>query len=439
MKGYLVSSIVALVLFLLTRFHVGDAVPIPKPPQPDKNFQPIIPLVTGNPEGGEESLELSADEIDGDKINIPKTFLPEGQILPLWIPDEISGLESVINIMELMRTAAEGNRERKILNSWVYRVKRFDVWREKRVQFPRVYVSGTPIPLEGDKLMTRKRLIKEIVKRHNSGKWYDGDLEEMEKKLLKKNQVPPGVHALTMVSGQLHPSMPHISALAMQGVHSSWQGEHPGSDSFPTAVQSGQIHRSTPQINAPMQGVHSSWQLGQHKGSDVFPSPVQNTNTHNVHGGVSNPSSVTPWMNTPFDFHTTGGYQTGHAGGTSTYNQPIDMPAFLEGADHTLPTISGFPSNLQNIYHTHPPQPLGSESHSNTQLGVGYLAYDPSFDMGVGVPPARPPGGIPVGGLPSDYHSSPNHHQTFPNVQPPHTSVVHSQDIQHKQGQTEPL
>ncbi|KAG6830249.1 hypothetical protein H0H93_014099, partial [Arthromyces matolae] len=108
------------------------------------------------------------------------------------------------------------------------------------------------------------------------------------------------------------------------------------------------------------------------------------------------------------------------------------MPALLGGIHPTHPTISAFPSHVQNIDHTHPYQLLGLESHSDAHLG--YLPYDPSFDMGV--PPVRPSRNIPVGGFPG-YQSSP-HHQLFPIVQPTHMGAVHSQDGPHEQGQNRP-
>ncbi|KAG6848652.1 hypothetical protein H0H93_015257 [Arthromyces matolae] len=111
------------------------------------------------------------------------------------------------------------------------------------------------------------------------------------------------------------------------------------------------------------------------------------------------------------------------------------MPALLGGIHPTHPTISAFPSHLQNIDHSHPYLSLGLESHSNPQLG-GYLPYDPSLNMGMGVPPMRPSGDIPVGGL-TGYQSS-SHDQPFPMVQPIHMGVVHSQDQQHQQGQNGP-
>ncbi|KAG6806469.1 hypothetical protein H0H93_002911, partial [Arthromyces matolae] len=131
--------------------------------------RPILPLVAVNAEG--RNRAVTADLISGKKVNMPKDFVPEGTTLKLCIPRDTRGLDSVINIVELMRTAIDGRKTGNTLSTWIWRLRSLDVWKRTGKEIPLATSSNTK-RLEGDKLMERKKLIKEAVEKHNKQVWF---------------------------------------------------------------------------------------------------------------------------------------------------------------------------------------------------------------------------------------------------------------------------
>ncbi|KAG6835516.1 hypothetical protein H0H93_000615 [Arthromyces matolae] len=171
MKAYLVSSIGALLLFVLTRSEVG-ASPIPIPSKPVNCIQP-------NSSIDGEAAELTAKET----INVPTNFIPTGPTLELWIPEDSNGLDSVIDIVGLMRTAVKKSSAKQFSN-WVGRLRSLDVWKWKHI--PAGKSEGIQ-DLKGEKLVERKELIKKVVEKHNKGTWFKPERE-------LKEEIEKGLH-----------------------------------------------------------------------------------------------------------------------------------------------------------------------------------------------------------------------------------------------------
>ncbi|KAG6809411.1 hypothetical protein H0H93_015833, partial [Arthromyces matolae] len=131
------------------------------------------------------------------KVQMPPTIIPKGRKLDLWIPSNDAGLDSVVNIVGLMRTAVESTKESpKAFSAWIIALKGTQ------------YLGGKEIPkgttsnminhrsnrLKGNDLERRKLEIFKVVAAHNKGQWFTpvGTIKMEIERLLRHPRVPSG-------------------------------------------------------------------------------------------------------------------------------------------------------------------------------------------------------------------------------------------------------
>ncbi|KAG6847185.1 hypothetical protein H0H93_009623, partial [Arthromyces matolae] len=203
MKVYLAPTVGAIILVLFIKFHLATAAPIHTPSGSSSSnapagsdigtvvqnsiseyqdlqvmsVPPISPHVSANQKGKEREVLWK------DQIEMPPDFIPAGTSLKLRIPSNEEGLDSIVNIVGLMRTAIAGPTWKATadtgasLSTWLanlkYRLKKMPTV----IKIPRgssisyEYMEG----LKDEDLRRRKEEIKEIVEKHNEGKWFKPD------------------------------------------------------------------------------------------------------------------------------------------------------------------------------------------------------------------------------------------------------------------------
>ncbi|KAG6834355.1 hypothetical protein H0H93_010248 [Arthromyces matolae] len=294
--------------------------------------------------------------------------------LSLKIPTSNEGLDSVINILGLLRTAVPDAKASNAFSAWIRYLRNRNILEGKNIHQARLGYTRRFI-LKGNNLVARKRLIEKVVKEHNEGIWFKpyGTIKKEMEDILKDYET----------SG----------AAAREGENQIRTSENQGKN----LNDVGQI---LPKINTPTVEAQQSSRERQHPENDAFLSPVQNTHSHGPalslgHGG-SYEFTASPRMNTDSTGHITGGDVNAH--GIGAYDQAVDMQGVDGGLHHTPSMISALPLNPQYIDDTPAHQGFGSN-----------------------IPRERPSGGIPMGGLPD--HSYNQH-------LPLQMSIVHSQDGQ---------
>ncbi|KAG6834877.1 hypothetical protein H0H93_006714, partial [Arthromyces matolae] len=133
-------------------------------------------------------------EEDRLEINMPQDFIPEGTELKLWIPESDEGRDSVIRIIELMRTAVQvpghqgGIYTGRGLTNWINKLKKRNVLGGRTI--PQGPKSLLLVRLTGNDLIKRKKEIEEAVQGHNNGHWFLPD-EEMTQDIKKQLSAVP--------------------------------------------------------------------------------------------------------------------------------------------------------------------------------------------------------------------------------------------------------
>ncbi|KAG6834900.1 hypothetical protein H0H93_006566 [Arthromyces matolae] len=187
MRLYLTSTVYALVLaqFLVA---LAPASPIPLPelaPREssntdlDDNSSSVSPLVVRS--GSNQGVVVQPPDLWSGKVYFPTTFWPRpsGKRLFLKIPNKKypQGLNSIINIAGLMRTAVEANKLEGgtrstscTLARWIRKLEAAKVLGAMVLAEP--LISPSIKTLEGVALMERKEMIRDAVMAHNNGEWY---------------------------------------------------------------------------------------------------------------------------------------------------------------------------------------------------------------------------------------------------------------------------
>ncbi|KAG6847192.1 hypothetical protein H0H93_009596 [Arthromyces matolae] len=165
----------SLAFILLSRLHLAATAPVPLA------FAELVPskslLVNASASYGNVSpLVARNGEGEGKRmVQIPPAFMPKGKKVMLWIPTEDEGLDSVINIIGLMRTAVEVTSRTSAytgtkFSDWIGKLK-------KKVEFGAKKIPpGSSLSLvkrlKGNKLAKRKEDIEKAVMQHNEGIWF---------------------------------------------------------------------------------------------------------------------------------------------------------------------------------------------------------------------------------------------------------------------------
>ncbi|KAG6818882.1 hypothetical protein H0H93_000639 [Arthromyces matolae] len=394
-----------------------------------------------------EAAELTAKET----INVPKNFIPTGPNLKLSIPEDSDGLESVINIVGLMRTAVQKSSAKQFSN-WVARLRFLKVWKRKHIPAGK---SDNTIPLlKPAKLAERKELIKKVVEKHNKGIWFkpDEELEEEIEKGLdrsrtvvrkkpplvagtledeKKETVPvpndfipeetslrlwipedrDGLNSVIYIIGLMRTAIEGISSSRQLTNWTSrlknrefWKGKKisiPGGKRDSTSMKTlkGDKLKERKELIKQVVEDHNEgkWFKPDRELKKEIEGGLQDPGELTEgHGASYATTSPTQW---PGNGQEIGGHETG-AG----------------GIDNAPPMISASPNLYSTIPHTFPYRGLASESHPYNRFEAN-LSYHSSFGQPV-LDHAGPSSGIPTGGLPVY-----DNHRHLPVIQGTHNGV----------------
>ncbi|KAG6846594.1 hypothetical protein H0H93_012950, partial [Arthromyces matolae] len=279
------------------------------------------------------------------KVNVPGPFIPDGTKLELLIPDNDAGLDSVVNIIALMRTAVQvrtstGKSTARWLGRWINSLRKSSLLGKKEIPRSSGAIWKNIVRLTGKDLEERKEMIKEVVEQHNEGRWFKPS-KEMKRdfeKAVYRPRVPP------------HGGLPHLN---------------PGH--IPTLI--------TKSASAPIlasQSDHDTLKTDNSSGAAMGEPHASLGGLHNEYSGVNtstvsdpNPNHSSAYPTGPTHYHP---YHTQDA--PPATNQPSGIPASYMVVSPTMHWQDG-----QIEHHMSPPEVSTHHPHNNHLIaGGGYFA-----------------------------------------------------------------